>query len=216
MSFSMGADERKDDGGIEPMQIPGLWQRVAAISMDRTMFACVWGARNRDAFPEKREDADRITIYEEMYVPLQPLPMHAHAIKMRGAWIPIVFSANEFGRSKLEGQNLVEKMVQVDLNITPIVGHDEEAGVANMMDRLQTDRLRVDQYACKKWFQQKQTFRRGLDGKIPAEGFHLMRATALICGPGVSVAVSERKYASDEEGMDMEQTDRSRNPYTGY
>lgn len=204
----MGADERRDDGETPPLVIRSLDQRVAAISLDRMMFGAVWGARDRES--------DRITIYGEIYTSLQPLPVHAHAVRMRGAWIPIVFNAAEFGRSKLEGQTLVEKLGQLDLDLHSIVGHDEEAGISNMMDRLQTDRLRVDQYACPQWFRQKQTFRRGLDGKIPEEGFHLMLATALICGPGVSVAVSERKFASDEEGAEAGQTDHTRNQFTGY
>ena len=191
-------------GIIRDGHIPSMWTRVAAIAMDRTRIGVVWIAISR---------VDDIAhLYSEYVAPLGALPVHADAIRGRGAWIPVLVDAHAFGRSKEEATALLIRLANLNLSLFEGV-QDDEAGISDIVGRYQQGRLKVFG-SCREWLRERQTYRRGLDGKLPAEGFHLIRATGLALGPGVGIAVSERKAISDEEGYDP--SDSTRNSVTGY
>ena len=88
--------------------------------------------------------------------------------------------------------------------------------VEETANRLSTGRLRVHDHL-EEWFAGSRRYRRDEKGEINETDDHLMRATGLMLVHGLGLGKSEAHAASDEEGFDPVEYERTHNlGVTGY
>lgn len=163
------------------IQIPRIWPRAAGIDFgwDHPT-ACVWGAYD--------PDTDTVHIYDAYRVREQPVAIHAAAIVARGAWIPMAWPHDGLQHDKGAGIELAEQYRQHGVNMmsemaqfpdspehTAVSKTSVEAGIADMLDRMLTGRLKVAEHL-KDWFDEFRLYHRK-DGKIVKEYEDLLSAT---------------------------------------
>jgi hypothetical protein len=192
--------------------IPATWTRICGLSLDRHTAGAVWLAHDRKA--------QVISAYGEYSVALPPRPVLAAAINARcrtnpegNAWIPVIMDGEACGRSKMQGATLMGELAALGVNLND-ARYDEEAGYLDVDKALNAGKLFVEPTMAR-WLAEYRSFGRNREtGKLPAEGFHLMRATGLCLMVEPSEWISENRATSDREGYDA--GDRTRNPVTGY
>lgn len=201
---SMVFDTTSQDIVVEPINVPGLWRRVVAVSMDRKRFVAVWGAY------DKMNDV--VYLYEEISVSRTDPIIHAEALKKRGPWIPAVINMEGGGRTHEEGAALVYRFLEksVDMFEAPL---DLNAGMDEVTSRVTTGRLRVFS-SLPNWIAEYRRYRRNDKDELVEGQDHLMQATATLLLNGLGVAITENRALSDAEGFD--DSDSTRNPITGY
>lgn len=173
------ADEQVAEPSIE---IPKHWPRLAGMDFgwDHPT-AAVWGAWDRDT--------DTVHIYDAYRVREQPIAIHAAAFVARRAWIPMVWPHDGLQHDKgsgiemskqyrNHGVNMLHEMAQYpdttdDDTKTSVVS--VEAGIADMLDRMLTGRLKVAAHLTD-WFDEFRLYHRK-DGKIIKEYDDLISAT---------------------------------------
>ena len=140
----------EEDIVIDAIDLPNHWPRLCAIDFgwDHPT-ACVWIAWDRDA--------DIIYVYDSYSMSQETVPIHASAINSRGKWIPVIWPMDGRQADKGSGKSLTEQYRQEGVNMTrehfsnpPSQGMKEgtggnsvEAGVMEMLVRMQTKRLKI-------------------------------------------------------------------------
>jgi phage terminase large subunit-like protein len=181
---------------------PGHWPRAAAMHIDSRTFAAVFTAVDRKA--------DVIYVYDEVVMPLTNLAIHAEAMTTRGAWIPALFDLKASRRTAEAGVGMAHRLANLGVNIFDF--HvDTEAAAVDVGSRLSSGRLRVFK-GMEKWVREYRQFRRDEKGEIDLSAYPLMAATALLCGAGIEIAMSENQAASDAEVLEEAQSQNA----TGY
>ena len=151
---------------IEPIQIPGHWPQIVGIDFgwDHPFAAC------RVAWDR---DADCIYLTHE-YAQREATPViHAAAIKGWGPWLPVAWPHDGLQHDKGSGESLAEQYRAQGLNLLLEKatfldgGNGVEAGVMDMLDRMQTGRWKVFS-TCGGWLQEFRLYHR-LDGLIVKE-----------------------------------------------
>lgn len=167
----------------EAFVIPDLWPRIAGIDFgwDHPT-AVVWGAWDRDN--------DVLHIYDGYKQRQAPVATHATAIRARGDWIPVAWPHDGLQHDKGAGIQLAEQyrsepnnvymlpeMAQFeDINESTRVSKvSVEAGIAEMLERMQTGRLKVAKHLID-WFDEFRLYHRE-DGKIVKEYDDMLSAT---------------------------------------
>lgn len=186
----------------EPFSFPKYWKRIAGLDFgwDHPT-AAVWVAY----------DADTDTAYVyDCYRQRQATPIvHAAAMRARGAKIPVAWPHDGLQHDKGSGEQLAELYRKQGVAMLPERAqfHDDrgngvEAGVIDMLDRMQTGRLKVAPHL-HDWWEEFRLYHR-LDGKIVKEWDDLMSATryAIMC----------LRFARPDEDHPM---DRYRQRYSG-
>lgn len=163
------------------MVIPDHWPRLVGIDFgwDHPT-AMVWGAWDRDA--------DVLHIYDAYRVGEQPVAVHAAALMARGKWIPVAWPHDGLQHDKGAGVQLAEQYRQHGVPMLQEMAqfdddHEHtrtsrvsvEAGVAEMLDRMLTGRLKVASHLSE-WFDEFRLYHRK-DGKIVKEYDDLISAT---------------------------------------
>ena len=189
----------------EEILFPGVWQRVAAIDLDHSQDAVVWGAVDRST--------DAIYLYDEYLAPLADLAILADEIRRRGYWIPVLFDWRARGRSEAEGFRLAERLVDLGLKLFE-VEVDREAGVAALSDRLSSGRLQVFR-TMNGYLRAYRQYQRDEAGRLVETGDHLMKAAALIALHGREVAVTENRARNKVRDVD-DWRGSGRSSTTGY
>lgn len=158
----------------EAIQIPPHWPRLAALDFgwDHPT-AGVWGAWDRDN--------DVVHIYDCYRVREQPVPIHASAVKAKGAWIPVAWP-HDGNNDTAAGPQLAQQYRGEGVNMLPHhaqyvpTSHDKkdddaksnrmsvEAGVQDMLTRMMTGRLKVAKHL-NDWWEEFRLYHRE-DGKI--------------------------------------------------
>jgi hypothetical protein len=157
------------------IEIPHYWPRIAALDFgwDHPT-AVVWLAWDRDN--------DVIHLYDCYRVRQESVLIHAEAIKARGAWIPVAWphdGRNETAQA--QGVSLSAQYRKRGVNMTrdaatwPDGSNGVEAGIMDMLDRMQTGRLRVASHLSD-WWEEFRIYHRE-DGKLVKKGDDLMSAT---------------------------------------
>lgn len=161
--------------------IPDHWPRLAGIDFgwDHPT-AAMWGAWDRDT--------DTLHMYDAYRVREQPVIVHAAAIKARGAWIPVAWPHDGLQHDKGAGIELAEQYktqgVAMLHEMAQFPESDEhtatsrvsvEAGLAEMLDRMLTGRLKVASHLTE-WFDEFRLYHRK-DGKVVKEYDDLLSAT---------------------------------------
>jgi phage terminase large subunit-like protein len=163
------------------MVLPDHWARIAGMDFgwDHPT-AAVWAAWDRDT--------DTVHIYDAYRVSEQPVAVHALAITTRGKWIPMAWPHDGLQHDKGAGIQLAEQYrgagVAMLHEMAQFAETDEqtttskvsvEAGLADMLDRMLTGRLRVASHLTE-WFDEFRLYHRK-DGKVVKEYDDLLSAT---------------------------------------
>lgn len=160
---------------IEPFQIPAHWARIAGLDFgfDHPT-AVVWLAWDRD------NDVIYVT---DCHRQRQATPvLHAAAIKMRSDWIPVAWPHDGLQHDKGgSGEQLAKQYKDQGVPMLPNRATFEdgtngvEAGISDMLIRMQTGRLRVFSHL-NEWFEEFRMYHRknGIIVKIDDD---LMSAT---------------------------------------
>lgn len=164
--------------------IPANWPRICGIDLgwDHPT-AAVWMAWDRDN--------DVVHVYDCYRVKEATPLIHSVAIKARGAWIPVAWPHDGLQHDKGSGEALANQYRKHGVNMlkdkathAPNTkagekegegGNGVEAGLMDMLDRMQTGRLKVAKHL-NDWFEEFRLYHRE-DGKVVKLADDLMSAT---------------------------------------
>jgi len=140
----------EEDIICDPIEMPSHWPRICGIDFgwDHPT-AAVWISWDRDS--------DIVYVYDSYSLRQETVPVHASAIKSRGKWIPVIWPMDGRQADKGSGKNLTEQyraegvyMTREHFSNPPSIGQKEgtggnsvEAGVMEMLTRMQTKRLKI-------------------------------------------------------------------------
>ena len=156
----------EEDITCDPFPIPSHWPQIVGIDFgwDHPTAACrlAW-------------DRDNDVIYlTAEYAKREATPIiHAAAIKPWGAWLPVAWPHDGLQHDKGSGEALRDQYAAQGLNMLPEKatfedgGNGVEAGVMDMLDRMQTNRWRVFS-TCGGWFGEFRLYHR-VNGLIVKE-----------------------------------------------
>lgn len=157
------------------IELAHWWPRIAGMDFgwDHPT-AVVWLAWDRDD--------DVVHLYDCYRVRQESVLIHSEAIKSRGAWIPVAWphdGRNETAQA--QGVSLAKQYAKRGVNMLrdaatwPDGSNGVEAGLMDMLDRMQTGRLRVASHLSD-WWEEFRIYHRE-DGKLVKKGDDLMSAT---------------------------------------
>lgn len=158
----------------EAFSIPKHWPRICGMDFgwDHPT-AAVWMAWDRDT--------DVVHIYDVYRVREETAITHAAAIKARGDWIPIAWPHDGLQTEKSGGETLAGQYRKLGLRMLSTQarfedgGNSVEAGVMEMLNRMQTGRLRVAAHL-NDWLEEFRMYHRK-DGRIVKEHDDALCAT---------------------------------------
>lgn len=164
----------EDSISVEAMPIPRHFARI--IGMD-------FGWDHPFGAVEVCHDRDADIVYvTKTYRESQQTPIiHSAAIRPWGEWIPCAWPHDGLQHDKGSGEQLAEQYRQQHLNMLPERAtfsdgtNGVEAGLMEMLDRMQTGRLKVFKHL-EEWFGEFRLYHRA-DGKVVKEMDDLMSAT---------------------------------------
>lgn len=196
----------EEDIVCEPFNIPAVWPQIIGVDFgwDHPFAAvrCAWD-----------RDADTFYVIGE-YRQSQATPIiHAASIRPWGDWIPISWPHDGLQHDKGSGEQLATQYRAQGLRMLPnratfVDGtHGVEAGVSDMLQRMQTGRWKVFN-TCRAWIEEFRIYHRD-DGKIVKERDDLISASRYALMMKRSAAVQ------DFEDYDYDD-DNTRNETTGY
>lgn len=155
-----------------PMQ--DHWPRIAGIDFG-------WDHPTAGAWLAWDRDAD-IVYVTDCYAQRRETPViHAAAFKAKGQWIPIAWPHDGLQHDKGSGQELAENYRDQGLNMLPERiefeggGNGVEAGIMEMLDRMQTGRFKVASHLNDFWQEFRLYHRK--DGKIVKENDDIISAS---------------------------------------
>lgn len=149
----------------EPFIIPEYWPRGFALDVGWNRTACLWAAYDRGT----------TTLYlnAEYYVGEEKPPVHAAAIKARGAWIPGIIDPAANNRNSKDGERLMQEYVNDHGLLLEKAENAVEAGLYMVWQLLSTGRIKV--FSTLTNFQDEYRFyRRDDKGKVVKKNDHLM------------------------------------------
>jgi hypothetical protein len=160
---------------ISPMHIPDHWAQINGLDFGYDHpFAAVNVAWDRDA--------DTIYVCKCHRVRQETPTLHAPSVKPWGDWIPCAWPHDGYQHDKGgSGEQLKAQYAAQGLSMLPEHathaegGNGVEAGLMEMLDRMQTGRFKVFSNL-NDWFEEFRLYHR-LDGKIVKERDDLMSAT---------------------------------------
>lgn len=199
----------EDSITIDPLpRIPAHWTQIIGIDFG-------WDHPTAATHLAWDRDADVVYVMRT-YRQAERTPIfHAAAIKPWGDWVPVAWPHDGLQHDKGSGEELRNQYAAQGLNMLPerATYHDGgsgvEAGLLDMLDRMQTSRLKVYS-TCRDWFEEFRLYHR-LDGKVVKERDDLMSATRY----GIMMlrhAITVPRY-DDEDYGDRR---RTANRVTGY
>lgn len=169
-----------------PIQLPAYWRRLCAVDFgwDHPT-AAVWLAYD--------PDTDTIHITDTYAVREQTPILHAAAIKARGVWIPVAWPFDGLAHEPGSGKTLADLYRQQGVNMLPThathpplpgkkegtSGYSTEAGILDMIDRMQTGRLKV--FSTLSNFKDEYDVYHRKDGLIVKKGDDIMSAARVGC-----------------------------------
>jgi phage terminase large subunit-like protein len=157
-----------------PVEIPPHWVQINGLDFG---YDHPFGAANL----AWDRDADVIYV-TKCYRKRESTPVvHAAAIKPWGAWIPCAWPHDGFQHDKGSGQELRQLYEDQGLEMLPEHaqwldgGYGVEAGIAELLDRMQTGRWKVFS-TCSEWLEERRLYHRK-DGKIVKERDDVLSAS---------------------------------------
>lgn len=159
---------------VQAFPVPPHWPRIVGLDfgIDHPT-AAVWLAWDRDT--------DTVYVTDCYRVRDASIAIHAAAIKARGDWVPVAWPHDGLQRDKGSGEQLADQYRKQGLAMLRNRATFEdgsngvEAGIAEMLTRFQTMRLRVFAHLAD-WFEEFRLYHRK-DGLIVKDGDDLLAAT---------------------------------------
>ncbi|GAA5785669.1 terminase large subunit domain-containing protein [Chitiniphilus shinanonensis] len=158
----------------EPFKIPAHWVRICGLDFG-------WDHPTAAAWLAWDRDNDVLYIYDVYRQKEQTPVVHAAAIKARGAWVPVAWPHDGLQHDKGSGEQLAEQYRQQGVAMLPQRATFEdgtngvEAGLLDMLDRMQTGRLKVFSHLAP-WFEEFRLYHRE-DGRVVKLMDDIMSAT---------------------------------------
>jgi len=158
----------------EAFSIPQFWPRIVGIDFG-------WDHPTAAAWLAWDRDQDIVHIYDVYRVREETAITHAAAIKARGEWIPIAWPHDGAQTEKGGGETLAAQYKKLGLRMLNVQarfedgGNSVEAGVMDMLNRMQTGRLRVAAHLGEWWDEFRMYHRK--DGRIVKEHDDILSAT---------------------------------------
>jgi phage terminase large subunit-like protein len=175
----------EDSIKVPSFPLPKFWPKICAIDFGWDHpFVCVWVSWDRES--------DTAYIYDLYTVRSETPVIHAHAIKTKGEKIPCVWPHDGMQHDKGSGEPLSKFYRKLGVNMlgshftNPDGGNSVEPGIMDMLQRMQSGRLKVFDHLGD-WFAEMRMYHRK-DGKIVKERDDIMSATRY--------AVMSLRYAS--------------------
>lgn len=168
-----------------PIEIPDFWPRVCGLDIGWThATAAVWVAHDRDA--------DVMHIYDCYKMKEQTPVVHAAAIKSRGAWIPVAWPPDSLRHDPGSGKIIADQYRSQGVNMLPVHathpplpgkkehtgGFGTEAGIMEMLTRMQTGRLKVASHLSE-FFDEYQNYYRDINGLLVKKNDDIMSAARM-------------------------------------
>lgn len=155
------------------MTFPEHWPRICGIDFG-------WDHPTAAAWLCWDRDADVVYVYDAYAQSKQTPVFHAAAIKTRGDWIPVAWPHDGLQHDKGSGEQLAEQYRAQGLNMlreraTFADGSNGvEAGVMDMLDRMQTGRLKIAAHLEPLWDEFRSYHRQ--NGRIVKENDDILSA----------------------------------------
>lgn len=163
----------------KPFQIPVHWRKAYALDVGWNRTAALWGAHDLES--------DVVYIYSEHYVAEEKPPVHADAIKARGAWMFGVVDPASRGRTQTDGERLFTRYTNLGLKLA-LADNSIDAGLDAVWERLTSGRLKIFD-TCYNFFYEYRLYRRDEKGKIVKKDDHLMDTMRYLIVSGLNVAI---------------------------
>ena len=159
---------------VQAFPIPPHWPRIVGLDfgIDHPT-AAVWLAWDRDS--------DVVYVTDCYRVRDASIVIHAAGVKARGDWVPVAWPHDGLQRDKGSGEQLADQYKRNGVAMLRNRATFEdgsngvEAGVADMLGRMQTMRLRVFSHLAD-WFEEFRLYHRK-DGLLVKDGDDLLAAT---------------------------------------
>lgn len=150
----------------KPFAIPAYWPKAYALDVGWNKTAALWGAK---------DPSDGVLyIYAEHYRGQELPPVHAEAIKVRGAWIKGAIDPAARGRAQRDGEQLMSQYVSLGLKLTP-ANNAVESGLYEIWKLLSIGRIRFFS-TLQNTKAEYRMYRRDERGRVVKEFDHLMDA----------------------------------------
>jgi hypothetical protein len=148
---------------VEPFPIPSHWKRINGIDFG-------WDHPTGATSLAYDADSDVVYVVSDYAESTEVPAMHCAALRPWGDWIPWAWPHDGLQHDKGSGEQLAEKYRQHGLKMLPERAtwpdgsNSVEAGVQDMLERMQTGRWKVFS-TCGKWLAERRMYHRK-DGKI--------------------------------------------------
>ncbi len=158
----------------EAFEVPPHWPMLGALDFG-------WDHPTAGVKLAWDRDADTVYITAAYRVREATPIIHAAALKPWGAWLPWAWPHDGLQHSKDSGKPLAQQYRELGLSmLTERAQYEDgssgvEAGLMDMLDRMQTGRLKVFSHL-NDWFEEKRLYHRA-EGKVVKEYDDLMSAT---------------------------------------
>jgi phage terminase large subunit-like protein len=156
---------------IEPFAIPRHWARICGLDFG-------WDHPTAASWLAWDRDTDTVYVYDCYRQPQETVPVHAHAIKAKGAWIPVSWPGDGLNETAA-GPQLAKQYRDAGVNMLSERAHyllqnegddpekssvSVEAGLQDLLTRMQTGRFKVFKHL-NLWFEEFRMYHRK-DGKV--------------------------------------------------
>lgn len=198
----------EDDITVEPFRIPSYWAQIGGMD---------FGYDHPFAAARLAWDRDNDVVYVTAdYRQREATPIiHAAALRPWGDWLPWAWPHDGFQHDKGSGLELASQYRDQKLRMLPMQatwqdgGNGVEAGIAEMLDRMQTGRWKVFS-TCKAWLEERRMYHRK-DGRIVKERDDVLSASRYAL---MMLRFAKTEPFDDEDDYDAR--NRSRSSVTGY
>jgi phage terminase large subunit-like protein len=164
------------------IQIPAFWPRIVGIDFG-------WDHPTAVAWIAWDRDNDVVHVYDAYRAKETTPIIHAATINAKGNWIPVAWPHDALQHDKGSGETLANQYRKLGVNMlkdkathTPNKGEEEgtggngvEAGLMEMLERMQTGRLKVAAHL-QEWFDEFRMYHRD-NGKLVKLDDDLLSAT---------------------------------------
>lgn len=169
------------DVKIADFTLPAHWPKAFALDHGWNWFGAVWMAYDRDT-----QMRYLYSVYKRSQA--EP-PIHAEAIKARGAWIPGVGDCSDI--NKYDGQQFLKIYRGLGLELK-LANKAIETGLTEVWNLLSTGKLKVFA-SCEPWFEEYRLYHRDEQGQIVKQNDHLQDSTRYLVRAGWQIFKTEQE-----------------------
>lgn len=189
----------EDEVTCKPFPIPSWWPKAYGMDTGWHRTAAVWGAQD--------PDTKIIYLYSEHYLADSLPPIHASAIKQRGAWM--WGASDPAGANLSDGKKIFEIYLEEGLNLIKADKTNREGGILKVGQLLASGQIKIFT-SLNHLLDEYRKYRRDDKGEIVKKNDHLMDAMRYLITTGL-------QYLSLPEDSDSnDYISESRDRYTGY